>query len=164
MSRLVQLLHPFAQSIFAKAQALQDLSPTRFERSRIQESISDDIKKCSNFTEREVSERAREVADRIGVDLFSQSWHDQHKFDRGRAIFHFEHVEPVNVIRAACMEADSVNDVSAILHTRMRVAWILKSEDANLTKLGYRSRRADPSAAYLAAQIRLIRQPRVHGQ
>jgi hypothetical protein len=36
------------------------------------------------------------------------------------------------------------------------IAWILKTEDRELNRLGYRYRRPDPHAAYLAAGIDLL--------
>jgi integrase/recombinase XerD len=83
-------------------------------------------------------------------------WHDQPSFDAGREIFHFEHVVPVSAVRTACCHQNSEGAVFAILKSRLRVAWILKSEDAELTRLGHRSNRPDPDAAYRNAGIRLV--------
>lgn len=151
-----ELLWIFASSISCKASAPADLDLTPPQRARVLEAISDDIKKCTNFVKPEVSQAAREEAARIGVDLFSRNWHDQHRFDPGRKTFHFEHVLPVNALRELCVGAGSPEAVHALLRSRLRVAWILKSEDAELTRLGFRSRRSDPEAAYREAGIKLL--------
>jgi hypothetical protein len=115
------------------------------------------IKKCSNFVVPEVSEAALVEARRSGVNLFEKSWHDQSAFDGGRKTFHFEHVQPVSVIRKLCMECRSEFEVQNVLEKELRVAWILKLEDAELTRLGYRSKRPSPDKAYSDAGIRLQR-------
>lgn len=102
-----------------------------------------------------VSEAALAEAEHLKVDLRTQNWHDQPSFDARREIFHFEHVVPVSAIRAACCDQESERAVLAVLKGRLRVAWILKSEDAELTRLGDRSNRPDPDAAYRKAGIRL---------
>jgi hypothetical protein len=43
--------------------------------------------------------------------------------------------------------------VAEVLRRELKVAWILKSEDAELTRLGFRSKRPDPVAAYEKAGI-----------
>lgn len=154
---LTRLLTPFAKSIHAKCEAHNDVSLelTVSQRARHRESISDDIKKCSNFVVPEVSEAALAVA--IDVDLYAKNWHDQHFFDPGRENFHFEHVVPVSAIRERCLEAASDQDVLRVLEQEIRVAWILKAEDAELTRLGFRSKRECPDEAYLRAKIRLVK-------
>ncbi|WP_323751453.1 hypothetical protein [Marinobacter sp.] len=151
------LLLPFSQSIFAKAEALKKhevgLRPDHIARFR--ESISEDIKKCSNFVVPEVSDEAHHEATKRGLNLFEKNWHDQPAFDPGRKIFHLEHVQPVSAIRAMCLECDTEKEVHYTLQSHLRVAWILKKEDAELSRLGYRSKRKDPDAAYAHANIRL---------
>ena len=78
----------------------------------VRESISDDIKKCSNFVPRSVSKGAQERAISLPgagpeVDLAAQSWHEQHAIDPDREIFHFEHMTPVSAVREACLIAVS---------------------------------------------------------
>ena len=163
MTDLLKLLRPFGISVFAKATALRDLGPdlSAAQKSRLRESISDDIKKCSNFVPRSVSKGAQERAIRLPgagpeVDLAAQSWHEQHAFDPGREIFHFEHMTPVSAVREACLIAVSADEVAVVLASRIRVAWILKDEDLRLTKNGHRSKRPDPETAYREAGIDLI--------
>jgi len=150
------LLNAFAESIHAKACALTHPKLTPTGRARLLESISDDIKKFSNFVEPEVSQAALERAASLLVDLRSKGWHEQPQFDPDREVFHWEHVSPVSAIRKACIDAPSVVEVADVLRATVRVAWILKDEDRKLTRLGYRSRRADPVAAYAHAEIVLV--------
>ncbi len=169
--------NPLAKVVAPKAKAVKRRIPTVEERERLfaacrsigerallmfayftgtLESISDDIKKCTNFILPEVSRAAFERARNLGVNLTDKCWHDQHKFDKGREIFHFEHVNPIVIIREACIGAPSPSAILEILLTRLRIAWILKEEDFKLTKLGYRSNRQDAEAAYREANIDLI--------
>lgn len=153
MADLKVLLNPFGQSIFAKSAALREIALTTSQRSRLRESISDDIKKCSNFVIPEVSQAAFDVAHSMGIDLREKCWHDQHSFDRGRAVFHFEHVLPVSAIREACLGARTADETTEILSEKLRVAWILKEEDRVLTEKGFRVRRTNPDEAYIASEI-----------
>ena len=150
------LLLPFAQSIFIKCNATNKLRIPAVHRARFLESISDDIKKCTNFIAAGVSKSAQEIADQLKIDIRTKNWHDQHKFDKGRSIFHFEHIFPVKSIRAECISANSEKEVHEILINKLRVVWILKSEDRELTKLGYRSNRPDPKKAYFDAGIEIF--------
>jgi len=129
---------------------------TRHEKARLKESIGSDIRKaCDLLATVEVSEAAHEEATRLDIDLRTKGWHDQHGFDRGRELFHFEHIIPVGAICTAAIAQTSVQGVLQVLRTNLRVVWILKSEDRELTRLGYRSKRVDPDAAYRAAGIHL---------
>ena len=92
-----------------------------------------------------MSQAAQEKAERLGVDLRLKNWHDQPQFDAGRATFHFEHILPVSAIRSECLTLDSEADIFDVLKGRLRVAWILKAEDAELTRLGYRNKRRTPT-------------------
>ncbi|MFL5245854.1 MAG: hypothetical protein ACJ8FY_27590, partial [Gemmataceae bacterium] len=56
-----------------------------------------------------------------------------------------------------CEKAESAEAVLDILNTSLRIAWILKREDQELTRLGYRRNRLDPEGAYRAAKIMLIK-------
>lgn len=151
-----ELLRPFARSIYAKASALKDLNLEKSQRARLLEAISDDIKKCTNFISPEVSRAALNEAARLTVDLRSKNWHNQRQFDPDRKMFHFEHILPVSAMRQACLDECSEASILDILKTRLRVAWILKTEDAKLTRLGYRSKRDDPDAVYSEVGIELV--------
>lgn len=103
-----------------------------------------------------VSLGADSEARKIGINLRTVDWHDQSSFDPGRRIFHMEHVVPVADIRKSCCSATSPEEVLEILKKQILIAWILKEEDRRLTRLGFRSNRPDPFAAYHAAGIELL--------
>lgn len=153
----VLVLRAFAAAIMAKVSAARALKRTAPHRQRLLESISDDIKKVSNFRPHEVSVAAHAEAEALGIDLSHQTWHDQRRFDADREVFHVEHMVPVSVLRAACLAADDEGQVLDVLANRLRVVWILKSEDDELTRLGFRSRRPDADEAYRQAQIAIHR-------
>src|SRR5262249_38012358 len=105
----------------------------------------------------EVSEAALQEAERLGVNIWAQTWHSQSSFDAGRRVFHWEHVAPISSIQEACEGAGCEEAVLEILKARLRIAWILKREDRELTRLGLRSNRPDPEGAYRAAKIVLVK-------
>jgi hypothetical protein len=150
------LLWPFARSISAKVSALNELELSRTQRARLLESISDDIKKSSNFMMPQASRAALNEAAAQGIDLYAMGWHDQPRFDPGKTTFHLEHVVPVSAIRKECIEAQSEKAIVEVLLSRLRVAWVLKREDHILTGLGFRHKRDDPDAAYKEAGIELV--------
>lgn len=161
MAIVDDLLGIFASSIFAKSTALRSIDLTPNQRRRVRKSITDDIKACGGILypevkQVEVSKAAYEAAKLLKIDLGACGWNKQSSFDKGRKVFHWEHVDPVSCIQEACLKADSPNQIAAILKERIRIAWILKSEDRELTRLGFRSRRPDPRAAYDAAKIMLF--------
>jgi hypothetical protein len=156
MTSIRDLLKPFAESIFAKASAVSGLTLSEKQLKRFRESISDDIRKCSNFHKRELSRAAQEQAQVIAVDLLTQDWHDQPRFDPKRRVLQFEHIVPVLTIRKKCLSARTVEEVLSILEVEIRVAWILKEEDRRLTSLGFKSKRPDPDHAYRLARIELV--------
>ncbi|MBI3545138.1 MAG: hypothetical protein HY081_00880 [Gammaproteobacteria bacterium] len=157
MAKIDGILKPFACSICAKARALLAKELTKSQRARLLESISDDVKKCSNFVVPEVSRAALKEAKRLGVDICLKNWHDQPRFDQGRRKFHLEHFVPVSAIREECLDARTELKILKILKNRLRLVWILKSEDAKLTQLGFRSRRRSPKIAYRDARIELAK-------
>jgi hypothetical protein len=162
MAGRTELLRPFALSIHAKVAAIYALRLTADQRARVLESISDDIKKCTNFVHPRVSVAAMKAARRKNkIDLWSKNWHNQGTFDRGRRLFHLEHFVPVSAIREACIEDRSKTGILEILRSRLQIVWILKAENDKLTKLGHRSRRPDPEAAYRAAGIEFAAQPSI---
>ena len=147
------ILSPFARSIHAKVVALRRLYLTTSQRARILESISDDIKKCTNFVTPRVSIAAAARSRSLGIDLRRVGWHDQPKIDNRRKVFHLEHFNPVSAIRAACLDQRSEDAVLGILRARLKVIWVLKAQDAKLSSLGYRTKRPKPHSAYRAAGI-----------
>jgi len=146
---------PFATAIFAKAEALRTLELKSAHRSRLSESISDDIKKASNLHAHRMSKRAREKARALAtpVDLAEMTWHQQKAFDPDRGLFIVEHRATVSSLRQRCLEAANVHGVLDVLEKDIDVVWILREEDEKLTELKYRSTR--PASAYEEALIEI---------
>src|SRR6266851_2736714 len=124
-----QLLQLFARSIFAKANALRGLELSKRQRNRLRRSITDDIRTCGGlifpeFVSPEVSKAAQQEADRKGIRIWEKSWHNQTGFDKGRKMFHWEHVNAVSSIQEMCEQAKSEEGILEILKTRLRIAWI----------------------------------------
>jgi len=97
-----------------------------------------------------ISEKAKEKADELGVDLWVQRWTHQYKFDKGRKIFIMEHKYPIND-----MILDMMADPDNIEHifNSGEFGWILKTEDALLKS----HNRICHDTAYEEANIRLIK-------
>jgi hypothetical protein len=150
---------PFASSIWAKAEALRTLRdlPRPLEQ-RLKESISDDLKKATNFQRHYCSHAAERVAAALSrpVDLREQTWHDQGTFDPNRRLFVVEHKVTIASLRDLCRGAPDVANVLDILVDKFVVVWVLREEDDRLTRLGYRTKRPDPDAAYREAEIHLL--------
>lgn len=162
MAVVDQLLMLFARSLFAKVGALMALDLTKNQRKRLRASITAEIRACGGLLypevlAPEVSEAALKEAQRIGVQICAKSWHSQSSFDAGRKVFHWEHVDPISSIQEACETAGCEEAILEILRTRLRIAWILKREDRELTRLGFRSKRSTPEDAYRAAKIVLVK-------
>jgi hypothetical protein len=153
-----QLLQLYAHSIFSKTNALARLELSPNQRKRLRASITADIRTCGlliypEVKLPEVSEAAQREAERIGIRICDMTWYNQTAFDKGRKVFHWEHVNPISCIQKSCEEAKSEEEIVDILMRQLRIAWILKREDAELTRLGYRSKREDGDSAYRDAKI-----------
>jgi hypothetical protein len=147
-------MQPFSTAIYAKARALRDLKLSDTHRKRLRESISDDIKKASNFHPHKMSKAAHETASALNIgDLAQKTWHDQHSFDPGRQTFIVEHMVTVSRLRERCLQATDEDGVLSVLADEIRVVWILRAEDERLTALKYRSKR--PATAYEEARIEI---------
>jgi len=119
-------------------------------------------RELEDFAPRNVSEAARDKAKAVLKpefhDLRRFHWDDQPKFDKRKGgIFHWEHLVPVNDLFCELVELRKPNSqsVGAVLR-KASIAWILKTEDAELTKRGERHGRADPWKSYENAKINLI--------
>ena len=156
MASIDELRLPFAEAILAMVAAVRRLTVTPGQRSRLIEAVSDDIRKYTDLLTPDVSVAAKAEADRLGIDLSRQGWHDQGKFDAGREVFLFEHMVPVSNIRSLCLKATSVQEIDAILRDKSRIVWILRKENERLNELGYGSDRADPEVAYSRAGILIV--------
>lgn len=155
-----QPLELFARAILAKVNALTSPELKPNQRKRLRKSITEDIRTCAGLlfpdvVSPAVSKAAQLEADRTGVALYEKTWYDQTTFDPGRKVFHLEHIHPISAIQKECEQAKSEDAILRVLKTRLRLAWILKQEDKELTRLGYRSIRPDPADAYRKAGIEL---------
>jgi hypothetical protein len=126
------IVQAFATSIWAKVCLLRDSDLEERHKLRVRESISEDIKKYTDCIPPRVSDAAKTAAKKLDVNLSVMGWHDQPRFDRGRKLFHLEHITPVSAIREECLSAQSMNSIEIALNSA-KVAWILKSEDRKLT-------------------------------
>ena len=154
----------FARGLRDKATALDGMALTAKQTAALRKSISTDIRKLCDMVfpavkPYDISVAAADAAAALGVDLQAQTWDTQTKFDPKRQVFHYEHMATVADIVDAVLAADSVEQAADELAQRIRVAWILKEEDARLTRLGYRKRRPDPDAAYAEAGIPMVPLP-----
>lgn len=138
---------------------LQTDEATARQRSAARASLTQEIRKLcdglgSEHLRLSVSAAAARAAESLGVDLCQQTWGSQLRFDPGRRVFHLEHVVPVATVREHVLASRSVSQVEDAL-SMLRLAWILKSENTELERLGYRSIRKDPDHAYVHAGIEI---------
>ena len=68
-----------------------------------------------------------------GQDMRALTWKKQSEIDPEREIFHYEHVVEVGAITEQLLKASSSAQVAKILKT-LKIAWILKEENAALSK------------------------------
>lgn len=160
-ANLTEVVRPFAISIAAKAKALETLELGRVQQARFRESMSYDLRKCSDALLPDlrpplVSQAAASVAAELGVNLRREIWQTQLRFDPGRKVFHFGHLAPLAALRDRCSIAGSVDEVLQIIADQLYVAWITKQEDKQLVQQGFASKRLNPREAYKKAGILLI--------
>jgi hypothetical protein len=153
------LVMAFALGMLPKVEWLRTGTATPVQASAVRSSLTQELRKLCDALGPEdlrpaVSRRAATAAEAIGVDLCRQSWATQLRFDPGRRMFHLEHVVPVSAIRAAVLECGDAAEIVRTL-AGLRLAWILKEENQELERRGFRSRRPDPDAAYAEAGIEL---------
>ena len=123
--------------------------------------INHACRELEDFIEPKVSVKAFEVARSMNLgDLRDFHWDSQVRRmnDPDRSIFHWEHFVPVSVLRRRLLGLvdPTASSVTSIL-AAADIAWILKAEDVELSRLGYRSQRETPLDAYLAAGIEFVR-------
>lgn len=119
-----------------------------------------------------VSERAHERYEMIRrlpsgkdlpTDMREVPWDLQPKFDKGRKVFHLEHVYTGDMFRTAAREIRDVQGLVRLVRDNYRVAWILKTEDQELNRNGFRSERGsslkEALDAYSKSGIRLLGAP-----
>ena len=106
-----------------------------------------------------VSVRAQEVGTALGIGKLCQYyWRDQNvkMKDKGRKIFHQEHVIPVGEIITRMFDCTSSKEIQHQMDS-MVVAWILKAEDALLNEgidgQSFRSKRPDNAYELLGIDL-----------
>lgn len=122
-------------------------------------------RKMEIFVDPEVSVEAKAEATRRGVkgeSLRTVSYKDQptRLKDKGREVFHWEHVMPVSQMKKRLLDGQTPCTSTHVLSVirQIDIAWILKSENVLLHKKGYRSERpADPWDAYRESNIKMER-------
>jgi hypothetical protein len=157
---LVELMQPFAQSIWAKCELLRGNGLDASKTSVLRDAIKWDIKIASNLRAPSQSQAARQVAEGRAVDLSALTWGYQPSVDPGRETFALEHFRPVSQLRDRCLALSSAEQVLDVLVNELEVVWVLRTEDNKLNELGYRSNRPSPELAYKDAGIVVIREPR----
>jgi hypothetical protein len=118
-------------------------------------------RKLEVFATPHVSKKAAQKAADMGIntDLRDLKWSDQPTKlkDKGRRIFHLEHIVTVSQLAQKILELR--NGSIELIEKEMRladIAWILKDEDKNLTKKGYHSKRSNPLACYEECGIEFV--------
>lgn len=147
----------FAAGMLPKVEWLRTVAHSARQRSALHGSLNQELRKLCDALGTDglkplVSTAAAETASAKDIDLCVQDWHAQARFDPGRGVFHLEHVVPIGSVRARVLASHDLDEILDALE-QLRVAWILKSENAELTRLGFRSTRPDPEAAYAEAGI-----------
>lgn len=150
---------PFATAIAALATAW-DESAHPFVRKAVREAIDQLIRKCHDavmpgIRPAAASDAAKEVAAAWGKDLGTLRWGQEPRVNgkKGDKLLFLEHVTPVSDIRRRCVAEPTSTAVLSILEAFLQAAWITPAENAELHRLGYKSERRHPRAAYEHAKI-----------
>jgi hypothetical protein len=96
----------------------------------------------------------------LPTDMREVPWDLQPRFDKGRKMFHLEHIYTGDMFRKAAETIPNAQGLAELVRANYRVAWILKSEDQDLNRYGYRSNRgkslAEALDTYRASGIALL--------
>lgn len=152
----------FARSLLDQAHAYESDQLSKFQRSRLGEAMTAEIRKLGDMAfpaarAFKVSVAAKGLADSLGQDLNQHTWHSQKKLD-GYKTLTYEHFFPVREIRLELAKQSTASGAMRVLDRMLWVAWITKQEDARLRERGYGSIRPDPVLAYREAGIELLPQ------
>ena len=150
----------FVDSLMKKAHAYVGDSLTPFQRSRLGESMTIEIRKLCDMAfpaarTPMVSAAARQKAEVMGAELRQVTWQGQKKVD-GYQVFRYEHFYPVYEIRLALARAAGVDEGLRVLDRMLWVAWVTKEENAKLDLLKFGKLRPNPYLAYEKAGIELL--------
>lgn len=102
---------------------------------------------------------AQAKADELGFgDLTQYRWGQRHGLkENGLHVFHWEHAQTVGHMSRllTSLVEPTLPQIEAVVRSAV-IVWVLKSEDAELRRLGYNTVRPDWRAAYACAGIQLI--------
>ena len=148
----------FAASIVPITNRLNASSLSQREITILKQTISDIIKKAGDLNPSGCSIAAYKKYQSLfqNEDIRDRTWHQQPRFDPGRRIFHREHCETVSTLRDLCIAENTYEGIVQILLERIRIVWILKSEDKVLTQNGHQSNRPEWKEAYQKAEIEVM--------
>jgi hypothetical protein len=126
------------------------------------------LRVASHMVAPDASELAFERAKKNNVDIFKLREKDRNKVElkikkndpKDNEKFILEHYMPVNIIIKEMIN-DSKNNKSCFENAlnKIKVIWILKSEDERLNSNGHRTNRPDPKEAYRLANIKIKLNP-----
>lgn len=117
------------------------------------------------------SESAIKRADKHNIDLFKLREKDRNKVEanikkldiKDNEKFILEHYLPVNhIIKEIIAEKSPTLNTYENALKKLKVVWVLKSEDDKLNKNGHRKNRPNPEEAYQKAGIKIL--PNRYGQ
>ena len=108
-----------------------------------------------------VSQRALEEYKKIDQfgDIKTRKWSEQPKFDKGRKIFHLEHIYTGDMFREALDSLSENNrtaeNIARIIRDNYRIAWILKKENKLLPRSSRGKTLEDAMKIYSEHEINL---------
>ncbi len=125
------------------------------------------LRVASHLIPPDSSERAFERAKESNIDIFRLGEKDRNKIEKqikknnpnDDEKFILEHFNPVNIIVKEMLSMK--NDPSRFEYAldKLKVVWVLKSEDDVLVNNGHRANRPNPTEAYKQAGIKIIENP-----
>lgn len=127
----------------------------------IKEIIIRTLRMVESVLPMDVSRKAQEVADSMGIgSLYQYGWLKQNKKngmkDYDRSIFHWEHYVPIQQQLNELLNLKEINDNDIYNIIRKgKICWILKKENEILDKIA-RSNRPNPEETYRQAGIELL--------
>lgn len=146
--------YKFIENVLQELAKQYSLTTVKKEKSNLKAMLNKCIRIVDDSYQIDrASEKAKQIADKMKLDLTKMSWCNQHTYDKGRKIFVFEHKTPINVIVQKMI--DNPANVLTILEN-MQIVWITREEDAQLNALGYRKNREDHDKAYAEAGIKIV--------
>ncbi|MCF8430075.1 MAG: hypothetical protein K9G64_08075 [Bacteroidia bacterium] len=108
--------------------------------SEIENGLKWIIKHIGKLVPPGASEKANEIANAHGINLFALKWDNQiqaekkiNKNAKGRVIFHHEHKNDIKTLYKNILKATSENEIFNIL-MKQEIVWITKEEDKKLKR------------------------------